>query len=448
MITFLKKHKKKIITAVVICCFFSCCISGLFIRHAFNYNTPKGHEISDKEILEFPEGFLWGAATASYQVEGGNFNSNWWRFEQKEGTIRDGDSAEVAADHYNRYEEDFDLAKKLNLNSYRFSIEWSRIEPEKGKFDDEEVEHYRQVLQALSERNIKPMVTLWHFSQPTWFEDEGGWENSDSVDYYLEYVEYVVEKLSDEVELWITMNEPMAYITCSYVSAKWAPGKVDIPKVPIIFKNLVRAHKGAYGVIHNLDADGQVGISEHSSFIVPYSDKNVFENVGAYLTDYFWIHYPIEQIVEYVDFLGVHYYYKQEIKTELVRDILTKEDPHKIETQGLGRIYYPPGLYEILLRFKKYDVPIYITEIGIPDGDKVSRDRFVREHVRELYYAIEAGVDVRGIYYWALLDSFEWTEGYDARFGLIWVDFETQERSIKQDAWEYAAIAKCNCVGN
>jgi len=445
---FLYRYKNKIVALLIGCCVLCCCPSALFTNHTSNYNRPKGHKISEEKVLNFPEGFLWGTATASYQVEGGNFSSNWWRFEQKEGAIKNGDSAETAVDHYNRFEEDFDLLKELNLNSYRFSIEWSRIEPEKGKFNVEEVEHYRQVLKALHEKGIEPMVTLWHFSLPIWFEDEGGWESREAINHYEEYVEFIVENLKDEVELWITMNEPMAYITCTYVSAKWAPAKVDFAKVPSVFSNLVKAHKRAYDIIHELDQGAKVGIAEHSSYIVPYNENNILENLGAFLSTYFWVNFPIDQIVNYADFLGIHYYYKQVIRMDLVRDVITKRDPQEIEVESLGRIYHPQGLYEILLRYKKYDLPIYITEIGVPDYHEVDRDQFIREHVRELYYAIREGIDVRGFYYWTLLDCFEWTEGYGPEFGLISVDRDTLERTIKDDAWEYADIAKCNCVGN
>lgn len=448
MINFLKKHKNRIVAFVVFCSTLCCCSTSWLTAYSINYNKPKGHEVSQEDILTFPGGFLWGAATASYQVEGGNYNSNWWRFEQEEGTIKNGDSAEVAIDHYNKFEEDFGLAQALNLNSYRFSIEWSRIEPEKGVFDIEEIEHYREVLKALHGSDIEPMVTLWHFSLPIWLEDEGGWESSDAVDYYLRYVEFVVQNLGEDVELWITMNEPMAYITCTYVSAKWAPAKVDLTKVTPVFINLVKAHKSAYETIHTVDKEAQVGIAEHSSYIVPYNENNIIENLGAFLSTYLWVNLPIDQIATHADFLGIHYYYKQTIRMDLVRDVITKKDPHEIEVESLGRIYYPQGLYEILLRYKKYDLPIYITEIGIPDYHEIDRDQFIREHVRELYYAIDAGIDVRGIYYWALLDSFEWTEGYGPEFGLIAVDRDTLERTIKDDAWEYALIAGCNCVGN
>ncbi|MFC1780377.1 glycoside hydrolase family 1 protein [Patescibacteria group bacterium] len=447
MIAKIREYKKVIIIAIVIVLLLCCGSSSILTVVSTRYNRPVGHDASNEDILEFPEGFLWGAATASYQVEGGNIYSNWSRFEQEEGNIKNGDKAEVAADHYNKYEEDFDLVNDLSLNSYRFSIEWARIEPEKRKFNEEEVEHYRDVLQALSDRDIKPIITLWHHSLPAWFEDAGGWENSENVDYYLEYISYIVQRLGDDVEMWLTMNEPMAYISTGYIAGKWPPAKQDLSVVPSLFSNLVKAHNEAYRIIHENDPECEVGIAEHSSYIVPFHQGNILENILAYTIEYVWVRYPIEKVIDNVDFLGVHYYYKQSINMELAWDILTK-DAEEIENESLDRAYHPQGLFEVLNRFKKYNKPIYITEIGVPDYHEVDRDQFIREHVREVYYAIEAGVDVRGFYYWALLDSFEWSEGYDAQFGLIDVDLETQERTIKDESWEYALIAGCNCVRN
>ncbi|MBN2016281.1 glycoside hydrolase family 1 protein [Candidatus Dojkabacteria bacterium] len=440
-------NKNVLVIIIVITMLFCCLMSSFCSVLSFKYNNPHGHEISDEEILIFPENFLWGAATASYQVEGGNVNSSWWRFEQEEGRIKNGDRTDGIINHYGRYEEDFDLASKLSLNSYRFSIEWSRIEPQKGEFDEKEIEHYRDVLQALKDRDIKPMVTLWHHSVPAWFEDLGGWERGENVDYYTEYVNYVVANLSEEVELWLTMNEPMAYITCGYVSAKWPPAKQDLTQVPGLFSNLTLAHKEAYSIIHEKDANAQVGIAEHSSYIVPYHEKNILENIIASTIDYAWVHYLIDIVKDELDFIGVHYYYKQSINLSLAKDVLTK-DPEEIENQSLDRAYYPEGLYEVLLKYKRYEKPIYITEIGVPDYHEIDRNQFIREHVREMYYAIQDGVDVRGFYYWSLLDCFEWSEGYDAEFGLIDVNLETQERTIKDESWEYALIAGCNCVYN
>jgi len=442
---FLLKHQKLIIILFLLVFFFSTNLLCFFIKSSFDYNKPVGHEYSSAEVLNFPKDFLWGAATASYQVEGGNIYSNWWKFEQEEGKIKNGDRTDVALDHYDLYEQDFDLMNQMNLNSYRFSIEWSRIENEKGVFNNEEVEHYKNVIIALRKRGIEPMVTLWHHSLPTWFENEGGWEKEENIKYYEEYVSFVLKNLSDEVDFWLTMNEPMAYISCGYISGKWPPAKQDISKVKPLFSNLVQAHKRAYEIIHSNDKNAKVGIAEHSSYAVPYHKNNLIENEATYIIDYFWTHYLLEKVKGELDFIGLHYYYRQYINIDLVKN-LANQSLADFEEQSMDRSYYPEGLFEVLVRMKKYDLPIYITEIGVPDYHEIDRDQFIIEHLIEVHYALQAGVDVKGFYYWALLDSFEWNEGYDAKFGLIAVDLETLKRSIKQESWEYAESAKCSCV--
>jgi len=422
-------------------------VTSVITAISFSYNKTYGHEIYEEEVLQFPENFLWGSATASYQVEGGNAGSNWWQFEQEEGNILNGYSNEVGVDHYHKYKKDISLMSKLNMNSYRFSIEWSRIQPTKDTFDMEEVDHYRDVLAQLSKQGITPMVTLWHFSLPQWFSDMGGFEKSSNVTYFIDYVEFVADQLSEEVELWLTINEPMAYLTVTYISAKWPPGEKDYSKIPLMYRNLIRAHKGAYDAIHRVDKTAQVGIAEHSSYTVPYHKYNILENILSASVDYSWTHMFLGKIKNDLDFIGVHYYYKQAISLKHAFLAATK-DAQEFENEDLERAYYPEGLFEVLIRFKKYDKPVYITEIGSRDIYHIPRDQFMREHVREMYYAISEGVDLRGVYYWSLLDNFEWSDGFNAKFGLIAVDLDTLQRTIKDSAWEYAQIAKCNCVKN
>ncbi len=441
------ENMKKIKSALLVAFVVIVVLNILVIGYSYNYNSRNDYNISEDEVLNFPKDFLWGSATASYQVEGGNFDSNWWEFEKGEGNIKNGDSARVAADHYNLYKKDIELMDRLSLNSYRFSLEWGRINPEKDVFVDSEIEHYRKILRALKKKGIKPMVTLWHHSLPTWFEKRGGWLHEDAAEDFLSYVNYAASELGDDVEMWIVMNEPMAYITTGYVSGKWPPAKKEPDKIIPLFRNLTRAHSQAYDVIHEVDFDAQVGIAEHASYVVPRGKWNPVENVAAFFVDYYWTHFLLDSVDDSLDFIGVHYYYKQEINLGMAIDAL-KRDPQDFEEYVLGREYYPHGLYETLLRFRKYKKPVYITEIGVPDYHEIPRDQFIREHVREMYYAIEDGVDLRGVYYWALLDSFEWSEGYDAKFGLISVDRETLKRRIKDESWEYGEIAECNCVGN
>jgi len=444
-----QKPACKIVLLIVLCAITLSNFFSFLLISAYSVDRNKVHDytVENTEILEFPDGFYWGAASAAYQFEGGNKYSNWWRFEQN-GGIKDNQTAEISVDFYNRYEQDFDLLSQLNLNSFRMSVEWSRIEPERGVFDDGAIAHYKKMLTSLRERGIEPMVTLWHFSTPIWFEDLGSWEKASNIKYYEEYVRYVVERLSDEVTLWITINEPMAYISSGYMVGKWPPGEQSPQKLPLLLSNIISGHKKAYEIIHDFDKDAQVGIAEHASYVVPAHEDNLIENIVSFGIDYSWTHFLIDQVKSHLDYIGVHYYYKQTISVGLVNDLLNADSIENFESESTDRAYYPHGLYEVLLRFKRYELPVYITEIGVPDYHKIPRDQFIREHVREMYYAIKAGVDLRGVYYWSLLDNFEWSEGYGPKFGLVAVDLETQERTIKSTSWEYAVIAGCNCVAN
>lgn len=437
----LKKFRGCGIVCLVMVVIITCSCSGLFIE-SFRSKNEEFHEVEEFEEMIFPEGFIWGAATAAHQVEGGNTNNDWYVFEQ-EGKVKDGQVSGKAADHYNRYEQDFDLMKELNLNSYRFSIEWSRIEPEKGRFNENEIEHYREVLSALKERGITPMVTLHHFSNPIWFSDMGGWENNRAPEYFAQYCRYVASKLGDEVEMWITINEPLANISSGYIQGKWPPGEQDIFKVPGVFSNLVKAHNEAYKAIHQADSQAEVGVAEHTSYNQPYNNSNPIDVLGSYLVDKGWNRSYLDAVRDNLDFIGLHYYYRNQISSSMLA-IVGGDDYSQFEESNLTQQYYPEGLYYVLKDIDDYNVPIYITENGTFDSYEIPREQYIRDHLVEIWYAIENGVDVRGYYYWALLDSFEWAEGFDLRFGLIYVDFDTFERSIKPSSLDYAQIAEEN----
>jgi len=412
-----------------------------------SYNDKYYHEYSDEEYLYFPDNFLWGSATASYQVEGRNFASNWWRFEQKEGNIKNYDSAEIAVDHYNLYKEDIALMKEMNLNSYRFSIEWSRIEPERGEFNYEEIQHYNDVLDELQKNNIKPMVTLWHFSLPIWFEDLGGWENSDSPEIFTEYVDYVSKNLGENIELWVTINEPMAYITSGYIIGKWPPAKFDIGNVHKVASNINKAHQKAYVQIHKNDSTSQVGLANYTSYLEPEDRYDLIENFGVFVADKLSNLYFIENNEKYLDFIGLHYYFKQIGSSSMIPDLLFKKTVD-VESEDVKRIYDPNGLYQILMKFKRFGKPIYITELGSQDSYGISRGQFIKDHLEEIYYAINDGVDVKGVFYWSFIDNFEWSEGYGPKFGLVSVDLNTQERTIKSSSIDYINMVKCGCINN
>ncbi len=393
--------------------------------------------------IKFPENFYWGASTSSHQVEGGNVN-DWseWEKGSAEDLARQANKhfdlsqqkkfpemfqsrnyiSGRTCDHYHKFKEDFDIAKKLNHNAHRFSIEWSRIEPREGFIDQKEIEHYRQVLIALKERGIEPFVTLYHWTLPNWLARKGGWLNPKAPYYFDRYVKIISENLFDYVNFWITLNEPNVYASNSYLKGNWTPQKKSIFKYFNVLNNLTKAHKLAYRALKLIDLKCEVGIAKNNIY---------FENIP--FIDYFWNKYFLNRIKKEQDFIGLNYYFHQNLfgnKNESVSD--------------LGWEIYPEGIYHTLRNLKEYKLPIYITENGLADANDEKRTKFIKDHLFWIYKAIKQGVDVRGYLYWSLLDNFEWDKGFWPRFGLVEVDFKTFERKIRPSAYEYAKICKNN----
>lgn len=408
------------------------------------------------EELKFPEGFKWGSATSAHQVEGNNHNdwSEWEksteRIEQlkKEGKNPDDFISGKACDSYNRYEEDFDIAKSLNHNIHRLSIEWSRIEPREGKFDHEAMHHYVNVVKALRERGIEPMVTLWHFTNPVWFAEKGGFLNPNSPEIFTRYVKYVVDNLKDRVGLWITFNEVgTVYSYYAYINGLWPPHSRNIFKVRKLWNNFSKAHTLAYREIKKiysvpqspLDSNSQmshnvvVGLAEANAHVV-YGNSWWQKLIGKKYNYYRNLNF-FNRTFPYYDFLGMNYYKIDRLPGS--ESVLPKQEL-MVEK---GWEIYPKGVYYLLMNLKKYKKQIYITENGIADGTDRLREKFIKEHLRWVWQAIHDGVDVRGYLYWSLLDNFEIIDGYRARFGLVEIDYATLARKVRPSALEYAKIS-------
>lgn len=438
---------------------------------------------------KFPKGFFWGAATSSHQVEGNNHN-DWSIWEQSEKRVeelkrrgldpRDFVSGR-AADSYNRYEEDLDIAKSLNHNVHRFSIEWSRIEPEKGKFDEEEMRHYKTLIGAIRSRGMEPMVTLWHFTNPIWFSQEGGFSNKQSSQYFTRYVKYVVDSLKDEVHLWITFNEATTiYSGISYLLGIWPPQEKSLLKAWRVNQNIIKSHIEAYKVIHELyrlsPADKEVlsgespvlstAVAEGRDGVMSHNVRQgIFvgsvENYGyvvsgrmlkvlgiSKLFDYFRNLYFWSKSLPYQDFLGLNYYVPHRLpgSYKFLPKLEITDMPMKIGESVTYWEIYPEGIYRILKKLSKFRKPIYITENGIADRTDLKREKFIRDHLYWVHKAISEGADIRGYMYWSLLDNFEWAEGYAPRFGLVEVNYDTMERKIRTSAFKYAEICKTNTL--
>jgi len=419
------------------------------------------------EVFSLPADFTLGTATASLQIEGGDTNNSWYRWSMKGGTVKDGTNSLVACDHWNRIDEDVSLMKKLRVNGYRMSLEWSRIEPEEGTFSATAFEHYREELVKLREAGIEPMVTLHHFSNPLWLEDDGGWTDPRVVGRFERYTEEAVRRLGDLVSRWATINEPNVYLHGGYLEGFWPPGERSVSSFFRGAVHMIGAHIAAYRTIHAvrsvLGHDGTaVGPVHHLRVFDPLADRPG-ERFACRLTDRFFQRLFTEGMAtgrvlvpssgrypfgrgDFQDFFGVNYYTRDMVAFRpckpgrMFAELSVREGA---AVNDLGWEIYPEGLYRICRKYyEQYRKPVYITENGTCDAADAFRTRYVYDHLREVRRLIDDGIDVRGYYHWTLMDNFEWAEGESARFGLIETDYETQKRTIRPSGKFYADFCK------
>ncbi len=401
-------------------------------------------------MITFPKDFYWGAAASAYQVEGDNTNSDWWDWEIRRALKF---PSQDACRHYQFFRQDFDIAKELSHNAHRLSIEWARIQPKAGEFSQQELEHYRQVIGALRERNIEPVVTLHHFTNPLWFSDLEGWVNNASQKYFLDYVEKVVTNFADKVRFWVTINEPMVYLYHSYILATWPPQERSYKKAGLVLKNLGGAHIKAYRLIHRIYKQKKitpcyVSIAKNVQFFVR-GTPTLRNSIALFLRDRFFNFALINKLARHkaLDFIGINYYTRGIVDVEgwLIRIMLydaAKSPKTDLKKNSLGWDIFPEGLHNLLLRFKKYRLPIFILENGICTDDDSLRWEFIRRHLMSLNRAMRKGVEVWGYLYWSLLDNFEWDKGFAPRFGLVKIDYNTQKRAIRESARKFAQVCK------
>ncbi len=400
-------------------------------------------EKHDHETLKFPEGFLWGAATSAHQVEGNNIHNDWWAWEQnRPPEYRSGQ----ACDQYHLYEQDFDLAKDLNHNAHRLSIEWSRIEPNEGEFNLEAIEHYKKVLKALKQRKMSVMLTLWHFTLPLWMAKKGGWENGQTPQFFERYVKRIVPEIAEYVDLWVTLNEPGVYIYETYIAREWPNSKKTFAGQIKTFFNLASAHKKVYKFLHqSFPAGKPVGIANNIMSLEPYHKHSIIEQMAVVLNDLFTNHLFYFFTKGTHDFLGINYYFHARFKHKGLIPQKVGSSPQAHDVSDLGWEIYPEGIFDVLTDLSD-DIPIYITECGIATTNDDRRNRFLISYLQEVARAIKSGVNVRGFFYWSLIDNFEWQRGFEPRFGLIEVDYATQKRHLRTSALTYAEIIAANGI--
>jgi beta-glucosidase len=401
-------------------------------------------------MIKFPEGFLWGAATSAYQVEGDNSNSDWWEWEIITGQK---DRSGKACCHYELFEHDFDIVKGLHHNAHRLSIEWARIQPQEHTFSDLELAHYLQVILALKERNIEPVVTLHHFTNPIWFSRLGGWENKASAGYFLRYCNKVVETLGKHVRFWVTINEPMVLISHGYIMGQWPPQKKSFLKAWVATGNMVDAHVEAYRFIHSYYKRNNLGQPRvsiaHNMMAFVASPVNLKNNIASKLRQQWFNLAILDKLIrrKSLDYIGVNYYTRSVVDVGgwSLRNFSldTSRKPEKpLPKNTMGWDIYPQGLYSLLTGIKKYNLPVFILENGICTLDDGQRWDYIRDHLTQLHRAINSGVNVLGYLYWSLLDNFEWDKGFGPRFGIVEMDYANFKRTVRESAKKYSEVCR------
>jgi len=421
-------------------------------------------------IFRFPQGFLWGTATAAHQVEGQNKNNNWVAWENEPGRIHQGQKAGLACDWWNgRWKEDLANAAQSGQNAHRFSIEWSRIQPDVNTWDDNAIQKYRTMIIGMREMGLEPMLTLHHFTDPLWIYEKGGWENKETIEYFSAYVEFAVRALKDIVNFWVTINEPAVYTVGGYLGGGFPPGKNDLSIAYTVLSNLVKGHAAAYHTIHKLQPDAQVGIAKQYRAMAPsrawfppdrwitrFSSTSFNDAfMGPIKDGLFKFSFMKEFIPDAIgtqDFVGVNYYSQDQVRFNpfAFKDVFQARhflpDAQLSETGFIASV--PAGMQAALKWAHQFNLPIYITENGVEDAQDRLRPAYLLEHLRKVWDAANSNWQVKGYFHWSQVDNFEWERGWSQRFGLWEIDPQTQKRQRRPSADLYAAICKENGISS
>ena len=439
--------------------------------------------------LEFPNGFLWGTASAAYQVEGavsedGRGPSIWDVFSHTPGKIFHNDNADIACDQYHRLESDLDLLQELNIKAYRFSVAWSRIFPEgRGRIKRAGLDYYQRQVEGLLARGITPMATLYHWDLPQALQEQGGWLNRDTACYFADYAAEVFRVLGDRIPFWITLNEPWCAAFLGYQDGLHAPGIRDEAAGLTATHHMLLGHGLAVQALRAMDSgSARLGITLNLTSVVPASDQPA-DRVAARIVDgnqnrlfldpLLRGQYPEDMLEHYrpvsdfsfvqagdlatistaLEFLGVNYYERHVVQATSEKGWTLNQETGPRSAVNVG--ITPEGLNEILLRLiNEYtSLPLYVTENGIALHDYVNpagritdteRISYFLAHFKAAHRAIEQGVDLRGYFVWTLMDNYEWIWGYSVRYGLVYVDFYSQKRIPKDSAYWYREVIRRN----
>lgn len=410
---------------------------------------------SKQKISLFKKDFYWGASTAGHQVESG-LHDQWtvWELEHavksargaksRLGWLQNWDEIKVYAQspknyvsgdttkHDKKYEDDFKILKQLNLNAFRFSIEWSRLEPEPGQWDQSAIDYYHKYIDKLQEMGIEPFLNLWHWTMPAWFTDMGGFEKRENIEYFDKFVEKVASEFAGKLKFVITLNEPNVYASTGYVIGIWPPGEKSIWKFMRTYYHLSVAHNRAYKILKAHNDKLQIGVASQLANIQAKRPHNMIDGVVTKVMRYAWNWWFLNRTRKHQDFIGLNYYFTDYYKN------FHAVNP-SVPVNDMGWYMEPEGIYPLLVRiWVRYKKPIIITENGLADADDSHRRWWIEQTMVAMERALSEGVDLRGYMHWSLLDNFEWAEGFWPRFGLVEIDYKTKKRKIRPSAMWWA----------
>ena len=420
--------------------------------------------------FHFPKGFLWGTATSAYQVEGNNSNSNWSVWEKTPGKIFENQSSDLACDWWSgRWKEDLERIKSTHQNAHRLSVEWSRIQPAKDRWDEHALEYYRKILMGFREKNITPIVTLHHFSEPIWVSELGSWESEAIVELFTLYVTKVVEALKEYCNYWIPINEPNVLIHQGYIEGNFPPGVSSLQSAYTVLVNLIKAHSSAYFSIKRIQPISRIGTAINYRAFWPKNDFNPFDIwmskflhhqyndsfLDAITNGKLSFAFKIEKLTKAAksfDFLGLNYYSGDEVQFspfKLKGFFHERSYPQLSEISENGFIANVPNGFEKAIKWaEKYEKPIIITENGIEDSKDQLRPQYLIEHIHKMWRAVNLNMPIKGYFHWTLVDNFEWERGWSQRFGLWRLNNSDQSRVRTKSVDLYSVICQTNSLSD